>query len=124
VDAAAGVALVEGGEEERGALGGVEGWWRAEVDALVGVGLRFEREDVDIFGLHKLFLDAGRREVDKIILSNARSSSSTCNPAQVPKLFAERRDEVGGVFAVVRRHKMVIVVRDLLRRFDDCHFML
>lgn len=41
VDAAAGVALVEGGEEEGGALGGLEGGWLAEVYALFWVGLRF-----------------------------------------------------------------------------------
>lgn len=64
VDAAPGIALVEGGQEERGTLRRLECGRGTQVDALFGVGLRLEGQDVDVFGLHELFLDAGGREVD------------------------------------------------------------
>lgn len=52
VNAAAGIALVEGGEEEGRALGGLEGWGFAEVDTLFWIGLCFEGEHVDVLGFH------------------------------------------------------------------------
>lgn len=67
VDAAAGIALGEGGEEEGGALAGLVNRWAAEVDSLAaGEGLRLggEREDVDVGGLHELLLNTRRGEVD------------------------------------------------------------
>lgn len=46
---AARVAFCEGGDEEGGALGGLEGGWGAEIYTAFGVGLLGESEDVDIF---------------------------------------------------------------------------
>ncbi len=42
MDAAPGVAPVEGGQEEGRALGGFEYWRRAEVDSLLWIGLCFQ----------------------------------------------------------------------------------
>ena len=63
VDAAAGVAAGEGGEEEGRALGGLVDGRGAEVgplELLVAVGrvLGLEGEDVDVGGLHEFLLDA------------------------------------------------------------------
>lgn len=68
VDAAAGAAAGEGGEEEGRALGGLVGWRGAEIGALLLVGgiLVFEGEDVDVGWLHEFFLDAGGGEVDEV----------------------------------------------------------
>lgn len=68
VDAAAGAAAGEGGEEEGRALGGLVSGRGAEIGALLLVGgiLVFEGEDVDVGWLHELFLDAGGGEVDEI----------------------------------------------------------
>lgn len=73
VDAAPGVALVERRQEERGTLRRLEGGRGAQVDALFGVGLRLEGQDVDVFGLHELFLHAGGSEVDEVTGGVVRS---------------------------------------------------
>lgn len=52
------VPFGERGDKERRALGWLERWWRAEVDSGLGVDLFREFEDVDVFWLHELFLDA------------------------------------------------------------------
>lgn len=67
VDAAAGAAAGEGGEEEGRALGGLVERGGAEVGSLLEGGfLVFEGEDVDVGGFHEFFLDAGGGEVDEI----------------------------------------------------------
>jgi len=66
VDATTGFTLVEGGQEERRALRGFEGWGRTKVDALFWISLGLEGENIDVFGLHQFFLDAGRGEIDEI----------------------------------------------------------
>lgn len=127
VDAAPGVALVERRQEERGTLRWLEGGRGAQVDALLGVGLRLQGQHVDVFGLHELFLHAGGSEVDEVTggvvryvwvevcamkgdspLADAGSPAGSCDPAQVPELCAELGDEVGGVLGVIRLHEMVV----------------
>lgn len=66
VDAAAGVAAREGGEEEGGALRGLEGGRRAEVGARGGGDLVGKGEDIDVRGLHELLLHAGGGDVDEV----------------------------------------------------------
>lgn len=67
VDAAAGAAAGEGGEEEGRALGGLVEGRGAEVGSLLEGGfLVFEGEDVDVGGFHEFFLDARGGEVDEI----------------------------------------------------------
>lgn len=39
MDAAASIALSEGGNKEGCALGGLERWWRAEINSILGVFL-------------------------------------------------------------------------------------
>lgn len=58
MNATSGIALGKRSDEERRALGGFEGGWGSEVDALLGVDLFGEFEDVDILRFHELFLDA------------------------------------------------------------------
>jgi hypothetical protein len=74
VDAAASFPLGEGGEEERCALGGLEAWRGADVDAVFGVDLGLQRENVDVFRLYELFLNSRWckvNEVTKRLLLNA-----------------------------------------------------
>lgn len=67
VDAAAGVAACEGGEEEGSALRGFVDGGRAEVDsALKGGFLCGEGEDVDVRVLHEFLLDAGGGEIHEV----------------------------------------------------------
>lgn len=67
VDAAAGAAAGEGGEEEGRALGGLVERGGAEVGSLLEGGfLVFEGEDVDVGGFHEFFLDAGGGDVDEV----------------------------------------------------------
>lgn len=56
VDAAAGAALGEGGQEERRALRGPAPRGRAQVDAVLEVDLLGELQDVEVQGLHELLL--------------------------------------------------------------------
>lgn len=58
VDTAPRIPFREGGDEEWRALGGLEGWWGAEVDSFLWVDLLGEGEDVDVFGFHEFFLHA------------------------------------------------------------------
>lgn len=57
VDAAPGITFGEGGNEEGCTLRGLESRRGAEVDAVLGVELLREFEDIDVFWLHQLFLD-------------------------------------------------------------------
>jgi hypothetical protein len=66
VYAASRATLRESSNEQRGTLGRLESRWRAEVDALLGIDLLGEFEDVDIFRFHKFFLDARGCEVDEV----------------------------------------------------------
>ncbi|CAH0049631.1 unnamed protein product [Clonostachys solani] len=132
VDAAAGAAAGEGGEEERGALGRLVDWGRPDVGALLECGLLGgEGEDVDVGGLHELLLDARGGEIDKapdkangisgddvvasmhegggrdLLVSNGAAPSCASDPAQCPEFGAERWDEVGGMVWVVRDDQLV-----------------
>lgn len=69
VDAAAGAAAGEGGEEEGRALGGLVERGGAEVGPFLERGfLVFEGEDVDVGWFHEFFLDAGGGDVDEVAL--------------------------------------------------------
>lgn len=67
VDAAAGAAAREGGEEERRALAGLEGGRGAQVGPVLQGGLLgSEGENVDVGVLHEFLLDARRGNIDKV----------------------------------------------------------
>lgn len=72
MDAAGGAAAGEGGEEERGALRGLEGGRGAEVDTLLllladgFVVLGREGHNVDVLVLHHFLLDARGGDVDEV----------------------------------------------------------
>ena len=66
MDAAPCATFGEGGEEERCALRGLILRWLTEVDALLGIFLLFEGEDVDVFGFHEFLLDSRWCEVDEV----------------------------------------------------------
>jgi len=118
VDAAAGIAFRKCSNEERCALGGLVDGWGAEIDTGFWVRLCGEGEDVDVFGFHEFFLDAGGGEVDQVtgkglvsgqglglgerntLVADAGSSTSSSDPAQAPEYLAETWDEVCGVLRV------------------------
>lgn len=66
MDAASGIALLERCHEERRALRWFEVWWGADVDALLGVDLFGELEDVDVFGADCFLRYTRGCKVDKI----------------------------------------------------------
>lgn len=67
MDAAAGVAAREGGEEEGSALRGFIDGRGAEVDSVLEGGfLCGEGEDVDVCVFHEFLLDARRGEIDEV----------------------------------------------------------
>jgi len=73
VDAASGVALREGGEEEGRALGGTTGGGRSDVGAGAWGILEAQGEDVEVGWFHEFFLDAGWGDVNEITERNVSS---------------------------------------------------
>lgn len=83
VDATTCVAFREGGEEEGCALRGFVVRRRPQVHALFRVGrggLGSEGQDVNVFGFHEFFLDAGRRKVDEVIVADRGAAACAGYP--------------------------------------------
>lgn len=87
VYAASGISFGEGCHEERGALRGLEGGWRAEVDSFLGVSLLGNCKDVDVFWFHEFFLDARGCEVDEITLRVSHRTRSCSNRTYLSRML-------------------------------------